>query len=541
MDTLNLKACENCNKITEATNLVEIEGHLFCEDCLREKGYTQCADCGKWFMVGYEGGYVDGVGDICGDCLSGGDYEWCDICEEYHPTDDMCDVIGRWHETIRVCSDCIDRYSRFQTCEECGDIIDTRYLPDLQYVHGVGYVCESCLQDYYCCEDCGEWYSDSDICYDDDEDEYLCIDCYNRRHAEEDNHELKRYSYKPTPKPRVHADHADDCTDVKDLLFGVELEVDKGPYDAVRSTISNIADASEDVYMKRDGSLDTGFEIVTHPCTLAYHMNDMAWRSITEIAKSAGFKSHDARTCGLHVHVGRYQLGDYTERENVVWRIVLLVYRHWDALVKFSRRNEGQLNHWATRPQIGDIRRSFTPDDVIRAVMAADNGNRYQAVNLCNSGTIEFRMFNGSLKRDTIIATLQLVSNICQYAMAHTVEDCLASKWADLTDYRVWDELKAYLAANDITTVTDPADLVLTAPADLHVGDRVRYASNLGGPAMGTGGTIVAMREGYTGDSYRYGVRFDGFDGGHNLGGVLDLRSNEGWWCSLEHLEPIAA
>lgn len=41
---------------------------------------------------------------------------------------------------------------------------------------------------------------------------------------------------------------------------------------------------------------------------------------------------------------------------------------------------------------------------------------RYTCVNLTNRSTIEFRMFRGTLKRNTFIATLQMVDPICGVA-----------------------------------------------------------------------------------------------------------------------------
>ena len=45
------------------------------------------------------------------------------------------------------------------------------------------------------------------------------------------------------------------------------------------------------------------------------------------------------------------------------------------------------------------------------------HGGRYTCVNLTNRDTIEFRMFRGTLKYNTLIATLQLVDRICDVAI----------------------------------------------------------------------------------------------------------------------------
>ena len=51
--------------------------------------------------------------------------------------------------------------------------------------------------------------------------------------------------------------------------FGVELEIDNGGTDRYNAEkLLNIANAdAENLYIKTDGSLDDGLELVTHPMT----------------------------------------------------------------------------------------------------------------------------------------------------------------------------------------------------------------------------------------------------------------------------------
>ena len=43
---------------------------------------------------------------------------------------------------------------------------------------------------------------------------------------------------------------------------------------------------------------------------------------------------------------------------------------------------------------------------------------RYACINLTNTDTIEFRVFRGTLKYNTVIATLQFVANLCRVAIS---------------------------------------------------------------------------------------------------------------------------
>ena len=56
---------------------------------------------------------------------------------------------------------------------------------------------------------------------------------------------------------------------------------------------------------------------------------------------------------------------------------------------------------------------------------------RYVAVTLVNSDTIEFRLFRGTLRYKTFIATLQLVDEICCWAINMTDSEFEAMSWLD--------------------------------------------------------------------------------------------------------------
>ena len=59
------------------------------------------------------------------------------------------------------------------------------------------------------------------------------------------------------------------------------------------------------------------------------------------------------------------------------------------------------------------------------------NTGRYAAVNLCPYHTIEFRLFRGTLKLNTLLATLQIVNKICDVALFMTEEEIAAQSWRD--------------------------------------------------------------------------------------------------------------
>ena len=148
--------------------------------------------------------------------------------------------------------------------------------------------------------------------------------------------------------------------------------------------------------LQHDGSIDDGFEIVSHPMTLDYHTDIMNWKEVFDTALSLDYRSHQTSTCGLHIHVNRSAFGkDICEQEETVARIVYFVEQHWNELLKFSRRTEASMNRWAARYGIAQ-----NTKDTYRNAKDRCPG-RYAAVNLENETTVEFRIFRGTLRYTT--------------------------------------------------------------------------------------------------------------------------------------------
>lgn len=446
----------------------------------------------------------------CNDYVAEAGYEYCDNCDTWHPEDEMNEVKIRYGYK-RVCRECCENDNDFYFCEDCNEWFHEDYRSSVE-VDGKT-ICSDCYdRNYVTCDECGEviLYDDA---YEVDDDNYLCADCAEKRKN------VKCYSYKPAPncKRKEHGEPVEfympeEC---KDLLFGVELEIDWG--DNKYECADKLCKTHEDIYIKKDGSLsdDSGMEIVTHPCTLEYHMDDLGWDSICSIAKRFGYRSHDTRCCGMHIHVGKAQLGDNDkERENTIAKIVMLVDRHWEQMRVFSRRTRSQLEEWATAPDLHFERLRPCEKHAIEIALKHKEHSRYTAVNRTNRNTIEFRLFNGSLKPDTIIAALQLVSNICLYAKNNSVQQCLFSRWEDIKTFCYYPELNAYCKNRGMTEVENTPYIRLSLePETLEgapdEGDRVFVRSSYGSEPyfIGQKGTVIEIRwNGYQHIAY---VKFD--------------------------------
>ena len=154
-----------------------------------------------------------------------------------------------------------------------------------------------------------------------------------------------------------------------------------------------------------------------------------------------GYRSHQAGTCGLHVHVSRAAFGKtYQEQDSAIARVLYFFEKHWEELLKFSRRTPRQLEHWAARYGYKEH-----PKDILDQAKKGTNGSRYTCVNLQNDSTIEFRIFRGTLKYNTLIATLQLVDRICDVAIFLSDEELKAMSWTTFVSGCQAPELVQYL------------------------------------------------------------------------------------------------
>lgn len=545
-ETIANQICPLCGCVIES-DPVYLEGcdTPVCRDCF-DRGVAFCDDCG-------EPCYEDDLttvsnGDrVCESCLDEG-YEYCEDCGEW--VDERYTVTvnpGRRDERI-VCESCADS-SRYVRCSDCGELVSIRHI-DLS--DGNVDICDCCSSDWGSCNNCGAVMRTEDMCYDDEEWEYYCPDCWSSRNARG----LHDYSYKPSPIFGTCDDlDGRDYYAGSDLTFGVELEVEDG--DNRSSAISSVYDEAGDrVYVKHDGSLnDDGFEIVTHPGTLAWHETRFPWDSLCRGVLSYGYRSHDARNCGLHIHVGLPQMVAPEHDKTVIrGRLGVLVQRLWPEICRLARRGSGTYNH---KPDVMRLLSSYTREvlesnehDACEKVRQELRRTRYNAVNVCNSNTVEFRFCKGTLKPSTILASLQLVSNLCRYAMTHSLVQCAEAEWAEVLAVESHEELNAYAAMRFAGwSVSDgerdsakyrearPEPTGDAAPEGIRVGDTVRLLP----PFARAGRGIGVVVEVYDDDSPL--VLIAGADGetgiGHDGGRPDGTYNGNALWVPGSSLEVI--
>lgn len=302
------------------------------------------------------------------------------LCEDCAILCEECD--GAFTELESVCGR--------EICEECRNEIYTRcvdcrewYDPDTGggCDQNGGGVCESCAENYFYCDGCHETFHNDDYGGD-----CLCENCYR------ENSTILPYDADPPSYKYGKGPH----------YLGIELEVE------CRRDREDSAQECLDIFdgfaiCKSDGSLDDGFEIVTAPADLT--TQKQYWGKFFD-NRPSGLRSHDTATCGLHVHCSRAPLSELT-----IGKILLFVncQQNTDFIQKLARRSS----------TYAKIKHDKKPSDRSR--------DRYEAVNLTNDHTIEFRIFRGTLKRETFFACLEFCAALIEFCKPsnHSLSDCL--------------------------------------------------------------------------------------------------------------------
>lgn len=401
---------------------------------LLDSGYVKCDDCDELISENEQYAVLDEYGNVlyrvCEDCID--NYSYCEDSGEYY-IDDAMEVIDYGTRNEAFVARCSNAFEMATRCDECD-----RYYSDVYMHNGSNRcICSECWDtgEWCWCDDCGDIISYDDAFITDDGT--YCPYCATDHQAQN----IEEYHHDNQQNKLTFHSMPDEETD---LYMGVELEVEADNYSVDLDRVAGeVKEICEDLIVKGDGSLDNGFEMVSQPCTLNYHLSRMPWKGITQTCIDNGMLSDMASNCGLHVHVSRQGLGNTEEQQDLTIAKLLVLFDRFEAQIEqFARRKS---DRWAAfyKTEGKDIEK-----DMYYTLMNKAGGYdmaRYHAINLVNIHTIEFRVFKGSLNIETIKATIQFVHTIVNFAIKAdllTVQNC---EWSDIFKGVEYDELKAYL------------------------------------------------------------------------------------------------
>lgn len=297
-------------------------------------------------------------------------------------------------------------FDRFDllSCEDCGEL---EFTDESITVREYDIICRSCRQNYVLTDVEGEYVSSDDVRYGIDAygNEVSFIDGNDDFVWSDERDEYVHVDYEPPILGDYHDSKSrqqpidDKWTATYGRYMGVELEIECEGADR-RPTVNNLhehindGDMGKRVFFERDGSLRNGFEIITQPMSLPMIKETFGFLNNPRLID--GLKSHNTDTCGLHVHVSRKGMSSlqiakmvcFINDPNNEWLIRAIARRYANGYCKIQQKRLGQ------------------------AHMSVE---RYEAVNLTNRRTIEFRIFRGSLKYDAVIAAAEFVHALVEF------------------------------------------------------------------------------------------------------------------------------
>lgn len=321
-------------------------------------------------------------------------------CEMWRCTNEFPEGEGNDVGDIVVCDDCRDQHVR--SCDRCEaeDFID-----DMSTV-GYDLWCTDCADNYsFWCDECYERYPEDDR--------------YDHNHS---NGSLLDYNDCPPLHFRGEDPHG--------YFLGLELEMEDTSGCSIDSAVDRVDTAmGGHFYAKSDGSLNDGWEMVSHPMSLSYwQQQEDRFAEMTKTLRQMGMRSWNTDTAGIHVHVSA---SAFTNSDRHLWLFQQLFYRNADKIAAYAGRETPQ---WA-RLRIGPGDVGFYTKQ--RKTGQGYNLNRYMAVNLTNQSTIEVRIFRGSLNPNRVYANLELVHAAVEYTRNLTYTQ-VASGALDFGVFAYW-------------------------------------------------------------------------------------------------------
>jgi hypothetical protein len=340
---------------------------FICRVCV-DNNCFKCVDCGRYGKRFSMSHYSHGA--VCSQCAE--NYAYCDFCNRPFRKDDLVK-----NAETRACMKC---HAFLKTCKECKC-----------WFNGEGDLCSGCAP--ITCKVCGETIKSLEsfrgvIGVSNDR---ICNLCFKRFNDHVDHYE-HNYTFKGKAK----------------IFFGVELEFELANCPGEMKAIMNIDFSNNDKMIKMDGSLDHGIELVSMPCSLAYHKKNFGWDILCKSLKDLGCSTEER--CGLHVHMSR----EFTTAQEK--RLYWFIYKHIRQVIKIAGREP---NDFA----------EITNDDPSDDGFSDRENERYSVLNFTNDNTIEFRLPKGTLDHKRIYVVLEFLDAAIKYTRGSTLSVIKTATW----------------------------------------------------------------------------------------------------------------
>jgi hypothetical protein len=358
---------------------------------------------------------------------------------------DMADVLSNHftYETFFICEDC----NNYLHSDESTSAYDGDYQ-----------VCQDCLEEHYS-------YSHS-------RDTYISNSDYEDEQNEDEEREYEHIGgYHSSKRNLGHIPSSYDMRTPR-VLLGLELEMEVHEhYDKdtraglILEGISDFRDEDgiRHTYclMEEDGSLDNGFEMVTAYTGLDVHKNQLQYFK----QKSKGLKSHNTSTCGLHVHVCKSSMTTLHGAKLVLFindpanKDLIKSIARRDASGYAKLQNKKEDKHWLKDSVHSSKDKAYQ--------LCRLNSDRYEALNFRNEKTVEFRLFKGTLKYETMVSCLEFAFACWHFTASASANElttekflefiCLPENRKDTRFLRAYFKEKGYKLADNLRKTSAPA------------------------------------------------------------------------------------
>lgn len=346
---------------------------------VNEESVVECAVCST--DIAPDDAYMTEASEVvCSDCA-----RTCDNCAQLGTENDDYHSVDGW----MWCDSCVNDYGHW--CESCEEYTQrsTNYIADRDT-----YWCDSCTSGTFFCDDCDQYF-----------DEGYCENCA-------DDRVIHDYNY--TPDLVFHTTSGNER-----LFFGIEIEVEAGRGLSDAAEYASQLESMDLAYLKSDGSLNCGFEVVTHPMSHDFFKNEAQefFDVITGLRETHKVKSWGTTTCGLHIHISRTGFNGGAHMH----RFLNLVYSNQDFYETMAGRTS---DRWA---KFDDVNRWDNNQNVYRSFsrkLDTDRGSdRYSAVNTNNHGTLEMRIFKGTTNVSAIKSHIDLAHASVEYTRTLSIKE----------------------------------------------------------------------------------------------------------------------
>jgi len=250
----------------------------------------------------------------------------------------------------------------------------------------------------------------------------LCVSCHGL------GENIHSYGYKPDPiflgTPKKVS------KGLVEPYFGFELEIENVSQNLTNLEAAESIDANSGyLYCKHDGTLDSGFEIVSHPMSFEFIEKELKDKEsqLNKVFKLAGqgFRSFSTETCGFHVHMS---LKSFSTLH--LYRYLRLLMEHPRFTLKVSQRTPGNLQSWAR----------LDGEPITLTAKQKRSAIRRSACNV-SSNTLENRLFRGNLRKDVFHGRLELLIALYRYTLGCSIPR------ATPKDFYTWARKNRYQAA----------------------------------------------------------------------------------------------